>query len=690
MDNTRLKFINSCKEAEKNGDVTTTHFFYNWFKEAGSSYFFLFKRNLRVTNIQYAELLSLLRTFIFARYKNESISELEFASSDEFLHSISNIFTSIKCHKDPVENYKLIYRLYSQLMRRLVIVDSYYGSCAVYLPPNLSLDIKLLCAQSGYIHSCGKNIFSRNMNKISEKFIEDSLAKYIQTQQKKQGKIQFIVYSHEDFTKYESNKLPDLIGGLNDSKIYIEKSYIGSQSLVSVIQRLKKKFENVFIIPEPGNYKVVHKEISERTDVDHSKTLWMIQDRSITYNSKYPGDEYYYILYEQNYFNANPFHDFDENKPAWIDNTTIPHTLAGAMINITRPWLAENHSITLADPFVGCGTIWLESLKFDDVIPQCSDLLPIAPLLATDNFYFFSLHLRILNEMLEKLKHLYLILNSDSTKPIKEKESVLKIYDEIFDRLYDIIDEEDNHIRITAKNLEGIRGMQIFDRLLFYIAIKTYRRNIAAFERNSKSWIAAFLHELSNLIEQLENLANLREKELKSSLKKKITSHIMEFNGNYSVCTSLSADQLSKNFKDKMYKHPIGVADFRKLPPNSCDIIITDPPYGYNTIEDIEGLAVLYKDMVQTMIKGLKEDGHIVFCLPDLSKTGRQIPYFAQKALIIQQVLAISRTLNKEVINNVHSVPSPVSLYRPPYYWESERALRRAILHFRIRSLNKC
>src|SRR5205807_5703993 len=118
-----------------------------------------------------------------------------------------------------------------------------------------------------------------------------------------------------------------------------------------------------------------------------------------------------------------------------------------------------------------------------------------------------------------------------------------------------------------------------------------------------------------------------------------------------------------------------------------CDAIVTDPPYGFNTDDDLQSLAELYVTAIGKMILALKQDGHLVLCLPDRSHTGRRSPFFTHKELITQQVLSLAERAvpKREVIIPAYAVPKQKDLFRPPYYWESERALRRAILHFRVR-----
>ena len=113
---------------------------------------------------------------------------------------------------------------------------------------------------------------------------------------------------------------------------------------------------------------------------------------------------------------------------------------------------------------------------------------------------------------------------------------------------------------------------------------------------------------------------------------------------------------------------------------------MTDPPYGFNTEDGSAELSKLWAESLRAMLKSLiGGKGQLVICLPDRSHTGRNLQYFTQKDFITPQILAIADGMNLEVIVHADIVPFPTNLFRPPYYWESERALRRQILHFRFR-----
>jgi len=95
---------------------------------------------------------------------------------------------------------------------------------------------------------------------------------------------------------------------------------------------------------------------------------------------------------------------------------------------------------------------------------------------------------------------------------------------------------------------------------------------------------------------------------------------------------------------------------------------------------------MLWDEALRAMLNALiGGNGQLVLCLPDRSHTGRNLQYFTQKEFVIQQVLSIADSMNLEAIVHANVAPFPANLFRPPNYWESERALRRQILHFRFR-----
>src|SRR5262249_16007055 len=149
--------------------------------------------------------------------------------------------------------------------------------------------------------------------------------------------------------------------------------YMGEYRLVQVLNQMRDRFRDLLVMPDPGKHETHAACLDE--EIDHERTLFLIVDQTERPNNQ-ASPERYYICYHQIYVNGNPFHFFDENKPAWKAHTTIPHTLAGAMINLTRPWwpqLSPRIKVAIVDSFAGTGTVCLEALKFVDATPSGSD-----------------------------------------------------------------------------------------------------------------------------------------------------------------------------------------------------------------------------------------------------------------------------------------------------------------------------
>jgi hypothetical protein len=130
-------------------------------------------------------------------------------------------------------------------------------------------------------------------------------------------------------------------------------------------------------------------------------------------------------------------------------------------------------------------------------------------------------------------------------------------------------------------------------------------------------------------------------------------------------------------------EHEVITADLGDLSflPGVCDVIVTDPPYGFNTEINRSSLAALYDDFIPKLIRALRSGGQLVMALPDWSHTGRQVPYFLLRDFVVQQIYASAMQMGREV-----SVPRlfPNQFEGQGYFWESKRVLRRAIIHLRF------
>lgn len=674
------------------GRFSPEKFMRTWFWERGRAYFFLFKKNLRVTNIQFAELFALLRSYAKVDGSDPQSRDLQFLSGVRFHQVLKEIDRSFPRRADAVgDRAALIGRLYGRLLQTTVVVECFQGSCAVYLPPSVEIDLLTICAYSGYIHSCGPAVYVRAANETTLSTFVSSVGAHLGKNVPAGKKAFFAVYAHEDFSKFDRAVEGELRDGLDDVKIHVEKFYMGEYRLVQVLQEMRRQLDGRITIPEPGNYKQ-HGDFRRQAGVDLSRTLWLISDRPAAQDVSLMGPDRYFICYDQLYSNENPFHVFDENKPAWKAHTTIPHTLAGAMINLTRPWWPRDHCVAVVDPFVGTGTTCFEAVKFPETCTAGSDIDHCSSLLAQDNLTFFGgapedieQHYKAMSLLADCLDDKGSLTKSPET--INEQIGEYKVSDaygwsaEMMTTLQTRKEAESEDL--SEETVRDLSKAPLFYRLFFYLARRATIRYAVAFERGSHDFVTAFCKEAASLCSQMKELLKKRRAEYSGVVEAR--GHIVVYQGTYSNDCGINSKYL-RDLASRFNDSPLVTrCDAQSLKAGSCDVIIADPPYGFNTEESPADLAQIYSDCLDSMIRALKDEGQIVLCLLDRSHTGRQSLFFTNKELIIQQVLVKAEAAGYEVIMPAGRVPEPVERFRPPYYWESVRALRRAILHFRLR-----
>ncbi|MEA2238245.1 MAG: hypothetical protein QOC81_2969, partial [Thermoanaerobaculia bacterium] len=642
-----------------------------------------FKKNLRVTNIQFAELMALIRSELRDASTPRASPQIQFVSPSEFTTAIERIVEGLGSMAGPSLPDRIT-ELYWPLIERLVVIRPLFSSALVFVPPHLNLDTAAVCGYSGYVHSCGPRVYARRIDKATAPEFEAALHDYLDTRLRLASGERLILapYSHEDYTDFDREFADDLRSGLDEVKLHVEKFFIGKQRLVSFINALGAS-EPRIIIPPPGNFKETLAALRETPGVRKDRTAWLILDHSISESLRHPGQHKYFICYDQEFKNDNPYHVFDETKPAWTAPVTIPHTLAGAMINIARPDIDPTDATTrFCDPFVGSGTIWLEAMKHPELNTECTDLSEISPRLCLDNLRFFALDTLELKQLEQRISAVVVSLGDGAS----ETDERLRDAQSRFRSLTNVHDLVSMHDVTFSRDFVAALPVSRFERLLFYLVARTTARNLSAFIRRQSTsaelfdmeWQRAFVSEANSFVRALRQLVDLRERSEKS-LSLNIRPNLTVSDGEFSKSCSLSLQ------RGDWTTYLTGVADACRLHERGqTDMIVTDPPYGFNTEEDPVEFARFYATMIPTLIRALRPGGQLVLCLPDLSLNGRKMFFFAKKELVVQQVLRAAEDLNLHVSVPGFSVPEPVQLFRPPYYWESERALRRAILHFRF------
>lgn len=706
-----LDTIETCKK----------NFFQSWFINNGKSYCFVFKQNLFVTNIQFRELLDLIQLNV---QKTETTSSINFLTTDDFNKLVADIIESFIDETELEEirekkaipttvndRLEVICNNYINLFENTIIVDAFYTSCMIALPCRLEIDIVQMCYQSGYIHSCGENIYIRNIRKAKYKNFVEKLYKYsCETSEC----INLILYSHEQYSI--KNKLYVSAfekHGLDEIKFYQQKFYMKDMSLMELAARLN----NDDLLK--GKIYVTNKE--EVKNKNNNASMWMIIDRSVGDDLKYPGEQRYYICYKQLYINENPFHVFDEDKPGWINHVTIPHTLVGAMINIGICECIKNgKKCKVIDPFVGSGTTFLETLKNKDIDFYGGDISLLAKKACKLNLDFFAMSTEEIKCIADFILVYIKYINNDKyvkiIKDLNKKEDTLlfnKHRNVIITLQHDLISLEkdisveeidfaqkfnnmvkrlENDVVALIKNDSNLfinkENANIICQIWLYVAWKTYKRNEYVFKNNlGVDVIDESFEEFKGLYYRITTFLHIRKRGDSTVNDFDESDRLLIYFGKYSKGCSLNYKFLkheSENYIKKIQDN-IDVVEFlQQFEKEKVDLIVTDPPYGFNTIEEKENFSKLYIAFINKMVQCMKNGGQIIMCLPACSYSGREVNIFAQKEIVFRQFALAAKKNNMFLVEKEESLPQPSQLYSFPFYWDSEKALRRDILRFQF------
>lgn len=669
--------IECIKAAIQSNEFKWDIFFKKWFRDFGCPLFFLFKKNLAVTNTQYVELFSLLTKYCTREIEMKVQHKLLFYTTEHIKTSFSEVLSSILEDYDPKDDRKLVHfaKQYHEIFNATVAVDMLFGSCAVFLPPGVKVELDRIVFDSGYIHSAGKSLFIRNIVKSKKADFLNTLEEFLKNNPSDQL-IPFVVYSHEDFSDFDQQASDLIFKGIEQCKIFVEKMNMGSFRLSTIIKELQtsEKFRTRLLVPEAGNYIQKHK-------FKGKSTLWLISDRSISSNQlKNPGQGRYYICYEQEFKNDSPFFYFDENKPAWKSHTTIPHSLAAALINSSRMYL--NHG-RIADPFGGTGTTWFEAKRLNlenEVI--CSDLSPITQLLVHDNLEFFLLNEKDLKLLKQELKTCI----PEKALPPKqlsiyedvENPSIYRAATALLNKLIVGQEPEDQEYEFSQGFVDELGTYPFPTRIAFYVALRAKLRFHSGFTRNSITFETAFTNSLKKLVDQINMFIELRD-DISENKDLDLRRYFFAIPGTYS--SKLIPSLLFRKLDSFLSKaEVISSKNALELEKSSCDLIICDPPYGFNTNQEILSLSELYWQFIEIAIDALRPHGQLIVCLPAESYTGRDLPYCTRSDLVSREIILKAHEKGRKVYRPAISIPN--TALTPPYYWESDKALRRSILHF--------
>lgn len=124
------------------------------------------------------------------------------------------------------------------------------------------------------------------------------------------------------------------------------------------------------------------------------------------------------------------------------------------------------------------------------------------------------------------------------------------------------------------------------------------------------------------------------------------------------------------------------MADTNCAKPN---LIITDPPYGFNTAEDgTESLEKLFAQLANALCKIVAENGVVAITLPGQTNNGKRIPYFETRAMFVRQVIDQAHRTNRTIISKASILPDSAAFPRPAFRWNSSRGVSRHSLVFTV------
>jgi hypothetical protein len=436
---------------------------------ASGSYFFLLWKNLSITNVSVAELLSLIRLYARERSTNQVV-QIDLLGTREFKALFCNSYEALLApltaslereasdeQLDAISEQisDQLISFYETLFYRTILFDLYWTSAIIHIPPTIMIDIGAITVESGYVHSSGPAIYFRNIEKAEQKVLARRMTAFVDgyLRGRPTHKLLVIPYADEFFKGYEEDSSVSLRNGLDGVRVKLRKHYVQGLPLLTFLSLVQDNFLTGKIIVANGtkDYSDERKD-AVANDADPECTLWFITDSSVKVDMQQAvtkGHEIYLVAYAQLFYNYNQLNIYKERKPGWVASTTLPHTLSAALINIARYQKRlmdselQHHidgvtefakdtptPIVILDPFCGTGTTLFDAiLRLENATVIGMDSSRISTSAVSFNREFFSLPA-------EKLKHVisfFKTMRSELENDLKAMEKRDK-KSEIFER----------------------------------------------------------------------------------------------------------------------------------------------------------------------------------------------------------------------------------------------------------------
>ena len=691
-------------------------------------YYFVFRAGARTTNIQLAELTALVGNYIThvstSAYSEDwpavsSRKSCQFHSTSEVRETLENLWNSVIPDIDHLRSFsefdnelysgvlEVLKKAYAEIACTTVIVDALENSALVFLPNNLNLALREITIQSGYVHSSGKLIYCRNTNKSSIDECISSFRDYKDRRTKKSG-VPFCLYVNEIFDKYEDDFVQaEISNGLSNLKFSGDKNYFGGVPLYSFRERLQREFKDFITFVTPRSH---YKEQLRSLDGGKNGVIWLVKDRKIGTDWSRDGSDDIYVIYHQRYKNSDAICHFDEDKPAWIAPVTWPHTLTAAMLSLTLDRFNSDERLVIVDPFVGTGTSLIEAIKR---YPNCEfwggDLCSASKGAIIDNVNFFSSP-GLAKRLIRKLEPLLVereefIAKYASTFKAKNHFDAHAEGDWLMQGIAAALDAVSHTLSAIDKSkmdvyqkvrmlseadfgqfIERFHPIKDFEkRIGFYFSWKAVCKNASALAEtrtNEVEKLYDYLDGFLKLLKKYSSFDGMTDKDSSvvilndSCFGKEVAYNYYHLRDKLATCASRlicgpKTGEFSVFWETMM----------QELAGRSPDIVIMDPPYGFNTDrEGLVGLTTLYTTIIKKVVQSAGIETHLLMCLPEKSHNGQTIPNFVTKDWVMARLFLESSGV-VDIVNYANSKPFPSSNFRPPYFWRSPRALTRSIIH---------
>ncbi len=657
--------------------------FESWYKDYGAVYQFIYRCNFSITDIQYRELAELLRMHCLSRDMGKKVFLATRQQMEEFLWEFQGELFSGKNSGFSQEIRKVCLKK----IAHTIVIDNYYTSSIVYIPETITADIEAIVYEGGYIYSCGEYVFRGKIDGTCYAEVEEAWTRYTRN---KNLNFRLEIYDSRKYSAADKGYEDDFKNnGISSLQLDPEHFYLQEMSLMEAMKRL-----------------------NDRNMYQNSKeTAWIFRDRAISEKEREVEQGYYFITWPL-VLNKNVSYLFDTDHPAW-NNTLIPHTFVSAMLNIGRG-TCKGRDIKVLDPMVGSGTMAVEAAKYPEMIFSGSDIASDSCEMVNYNMQFFAMDDLSGEQLAQIIWKLLKVMYTDETEKLfniisdQQKERLRKLNSSIdvsrekiiSDITYSVKNFLDKNIDIFLEDAseydeqrrKALKSAELSKEKVFYVdffvfvfrkaSLRHCRTDISRMNRETLKK-AAFREITGLLFRSLDMLDILKQMD-SNCLSRKDGKVIFKMNG--INCVGVDYGRVYKNHAIQRIQSGEDLRiSLKKYQTEQVDLIITDPPYGYNTEEQDEALYELYRDLAEESVKVVKPGGTIIMCLAARMHQGKRLPGFIKRDFVLGMFREAAARNGREIIDSDEEIRGMGELYDFPFFWESKKVLRREILKLQFR-----